>query len=254
MRLIKKVTALDARGATELMPNTVDRDFSGASAWTNVDINAYDESTDLTITANAVGQYCTLPVASAPMTSGQKYRLYFDCANIVSTWSVRNFDGTQTIGTISANGTDQFIDFTASTTGGLRIVSLANNSSADLDNFSLVKIGYSEPINIQSYEFVSIVMTTADSANLTLKVQGGFGDTAYTPEDAASVSNTWDYIDIIDYEDGASVDGGTGVAWNGTDAVRQFSLNVDGIDWISFYISARSAGDVTVRVYGYNNQ
>lgn len=122
---------------TELMPNQVDRDFSGASAWANVDINAYDESTDLTITASAADQYCTLPVLSAPTTIGKKYTLTYDLANIVETWTVKSFDGTQTIGTISANATQGSLSWTATTTGGYRIVSVATTSSGDFDNFTL---------------------------------------------------------------------------------------------------------------------
>lgn len=127
----------------ELMPNQVDRDFSGASAWANVDLNAYNETTDLTITANAAAQYCTCPVASMPTTIGEKYRLYYDLANIVESWTVKGFDGTQTIGTISSNATQGYFDFVASTTGGLRLVAVANTSSGDFDNFSLKEItGY----------------------------------------------------------------------------------------------------------------
>jgi len=126
---------------TELMPNQVDRDFSGASAWSNIDLNAYNETTDLTITATAANQYCTCPVASAPTTIGKRYRMEFDVANIVATWTIKSFDGTQTIGTVSANGTDTRIEWTATTTGGYRIVSVATTSSGDFDNFSLVEIG-----------------------------------------------------------------------------------------------------------------
>jgi len=126
---------------TELMPNQVDRDFSGASAWANVDLNAYDETTDLTITASAAAQYCTLAVASAPTTIGQRYRMTYDLANIVSTWTVKSFDGTQTIGTISANATQGTLEWTAETTGGYRIEAVANNSSGDFDNFTLTQIG-----------------------------------------------------------------------------------------------------------------
>ena len=122
---------------TELMPNAVDRNFSSASAWTNVDINAYSETTDLTITASAVGQYCTCAVTSMPTTITSKYRLKFDVANIVGTWTIKSFDGTQTIGTVSTNGLQQVFEWTATTTGGLRLVSVANNSSGDFDNFSL---------------------------------------------------------------------------------------------------------------------
>jgi len=122
--------------AHELMPNTVDRDFSSASAWANVDLNAYDETTDLTITASAIGQYCTCPVASAPTTVGKRYRMTFAVANIVATWTVKSYDGTQTIGTVTANGAQSF-DWTATTTGGYRIVAVATTSSGDFDNFTL---------------------------------------------------------------------------------------------------------------------
>lgn len=126
----------------ELMPNVVDRDFSGASAWTDEDLDGYNETDDLTILAGLSGQYCYLPVASAPMTAGDRYRLEFDVANIASTWYIKDFTGAQIFGTVTANGTDQFIDFTVSPglTGGLRIVSVDNDSAGDFDNFSLKKI------------------------------------------------------------------------------------------------------------------
>jgi len=126
---------------TELMPNQVDRDFSGASAWADHNLSAYNETTDLTITANAAAQYCTCSVVSAPTTIGKRYRMTFDVANLVSTWTIKSFDGIQTIGTVLANGTGTSIEWTATTTGGYRIVAVANNSSADFDNFTLTQIG-----------------------------------------------------------------------------------------------------------------
>ena len=126
---------------TELMPNEVDRDFSGPAAWADVDLNAFDELWDLTITADTAAQYCTLLVASAPTTIGKRYRMTYDLANIVSTWILKSFDGTQTIGIISANATQASIEWTATTTGGYRLVAVANDSSGDFDNFTLTQIG-----------------------------------------------------------------------------------------------------------------
>lgn len=125
---------------TELMPNQVDQDFS-TPAWADVDLNAYDEATDLTITATGIGQYCTLLVASFPTEIGKQYKLTYDLANIVSTWTVKSFDGVQTIGTIAANVTQGVLVWTAETTGGLRLVSVANDSSGDFDNFTLILAG-----------------------------------------------------------------------------------------------------------------
>jgi len=124
--------------SAELMPNLVDRDLSGASAWENVDINAYDETGDLTLTASAADQYCTLPVASAPTTAGRKYTLSFTVANLVSTWIIKSYDGTQTIGTVDTAGAQSFT-FAAATTGGLRIVAGDVDSSGDFDDFSLIR-------------------------------------------------------------------------------------------------------------------
>ena len=124
--------------SAEIMPNQVDRDFSGASAWANVDINAYDDTGDLTITASAADQYCTLVEASAPTVVGRKYTMQFDVANLVGTWTIKDFDGVQTIGQITSDGASQTIDFTAvATGGGFRLVADADTSSMDFDNVSL---------------------------------------------------------------------------------------------------------------------
>ena len=61
----------------ELIVDQVDRDFSGASDWTNVDIDAYDETDDLTITADAEDQYCTLAASEAVMAQNNWYIFEF---------------------------------------------------------------------------------------------------------------------------------------------------------------------------------
>ena len=125
---------------TELMPNQVDRDFSGASAWTNVDINSYNETGDLTLIPDAASQYCTCPVASMPMTAGVEYVLEYDYSKIGDgTWIFQDFTGVQEFGRVTSEGTDQLMTFTVDTaiTGGLRIVSVSSSVSGSFDNFSL---------------------------------------------------------------------------------------------------------------------
>lgn len=126
----------------ELIAAQADRDFSGASSWTNVDINSYDETGDLTLTASAANQHCTLGTAQAPMTTGDTFQLEFDIANLASAWTVTDFDGGFTIGTINTNGVDQqlIFQYADASAGGLRITSVDGSSSMDLDNVSLKKI------------------------------------------------------------------------------------------------------------------
>ena len=132
--------------ADELMPNVEDRDFSAASAWTDVDLavtGSYGETTDLSLLAGAAGagDYCTLPVASAPTTIGKTYRMTYDLANLVGSWTLMDFTGVQTIGTISADVTQGEIEWTATTTGGYRLVAVSNNAAGDFDNFTLKVLG-----------------------------------------------------------------------------------------------------------------
>lgn len=128
--------------SAEAMPNQVDRDFSGASAWADNDLasggGSYDESDDLSLTAGAggLGDYCTLPVASFPTTVGTIYNVTFTTANVTESWVIKSYDGTQTIGTVTGNGA-QYFEWTATTTGGLRIVAGANSAVGDFDDFSM---------------------------------------------------------------------------------------------------------------------
>jgi hypothetical protein len=187
---------------TEKMPNTNDRTFAGASDWADVDLSAYDETTDLTITADTIAQYCTCPVASVPTTIGKRYKLTFDVANLVATWTIKSYNDAQTLGTVSADGTSQSIEWIAETTGGMRIVAVAATSSADFDNFSLQQIGCvlqherdgvgSTQSTDKSGNYLNGVVTGATAINIPTD-QGGVrvasGDLAAV--NANSMAFTW---------------------------------------------------------------
>ena len=133
-----------ATAPTELMPNAIDRTFTGgATAWADVDLAAgggsFNETTDLSLLAGGAGaaDYCTLPVASAPTTVGSKYRMLYDLENLVGSWYLQDFTGAQTIGTISADATQGYLDWTAEYTGGYRLVAVSNDAAGDFDNFKL---------------------------------------------------------------------------------------------------------------------
>jgi len=139
-----EIDSLKCSHKTEWMPNQVDRDFSGASAWEDHDLvsngGTYDASGDLSISSLVINADCFLPVASAPTTIGHTYRLTVSVANLVSTWKICDFTGTQILATITTNGVAQTFDFVAETEGGYRIFALATDSSGDFDDFSLFRL------------------------------------------------------------------------------------------------------------------
>ena len=129
--------AVTELGGTDRIVLQVNRDFSGASNWTNGDINAYNETGDLTITADAAGQYCTLPDANAILQT-KLYKMTFEVANLVSNWRIADEDDSFTILQEVIEGTNTaYFFYNGSAGGGLRIISSADDSSADFDNFSI---------------------------------------------------------------------------------------------------------------------
>jgi len=100
-------------------------------------------------------------------------------------------------------------------------------------------------LDVSNYRHIVVSIGTASSGNLTVKFQGSVAKDAPTWGSAQSATNHWDYIQIKDLEDGSSVDGDTGFAVVGTDDVRLFEVNTNGLRWLNLNVTARTAGSVT---------
>lgn len=113
--------------------------------------------------------------------------------------------------------------------------------------------GIGNTIDVRDFRNCVVKIGTATSANLTVKAQGAVASasTPNTPptfSTAQSVANHWDYVQMIDLQDGNPVNGDTGFVVTGTDDFRQFEININSLDYINFSVTARSAGSVTVSV------
>lgn len=86
------------------------------------------------------------------------------------------------------------------------------------------------------------------TAALTVKFQGSIQETAPDFSSAQSVTNHWDYIEVVDLEDGAAIDGDSGVVVATADDYRLLEANINGLKWINASVTARSAGNTTVKV------
>lgn len=113
--------------------------------------------------------------------------------------------------------------------------------------------GVGNNILVEDFDTIAVQYGTASSANLTVKAQGSISDTAPDFSATQSVTNHWDYVDMIDLQDNASIDGDTGLAPAGTDDFRNLEMNVSGLKWINFRVTARSAGSVTIKVKLFNH-
>lgn len=114
--------------------------------------------------------------------------------------------------------------------------------------------GVTEPFLVADWQHVLFTLSSQSSANFTIKFQGSSSRLPPDFSAAQTATNRWEYIQVKDYQSGAGIDGDTGVAFAGTDDVRKFELNTNGMRWVSAVITAISAGSVNLALSAYNNQ
>jgi len=118
--------------ATELMEEA-DRTIGSGNNWTNGTMDSFSNSSLLAVSNDAVGQYCYLD--DSVVEVGKQYNLLY---------TVTISPGTFTLNSPSAvkygdfvTGAGNYITFTATETGGIRIYGTASAGSAIFDNFSI---------------------------------------------------------------------------------------------------------------------
>lgn len=117
--------------------------------------------------------------------------------------------------------------------------------------FTMHDIGKS--IFIQDFTHAILALSFVTTPTMTVKIQGSIEETCPDFSAAQSASNHWDYIDIIDLQNGTSIDGDTGVACTGTADYRLFEINVNGLRYVNAIISGWSAGTVTLKIQLFEN-
>lgn len=112
-------------------------------------------------------------------------------------------------------------------------------------------------VDVRDYKNIAVSIGTSGNANMTIKCKGSLGEVNSAPtfvEASKAIGNQWEYIQMVDLNDGTSYAGNTGCVFTGTDGVRMFAVNVDNISYLTFDITARSAGAATVKACGSDNQ
>jgi len=115
---------------------------------------------------------------------------------------------------------------------------------------------------IRCEDFKHAVITIATDgdgdAALTVKFQGAINDGATegaAPDFSASqsVTNMWDYIEVIDLEDGSGINGDDGISFASADGYRIVEFNINALKYLSVRLTARSEGEVTVKARLFTN-
>jgi len=105
-------------------------------------------------------------------------------------------------------------------------------------------------------DYMHIILEAAfTSATIVIKFQGSISETCPDFSGTQASSNTWDYVEVIDLQDGSSISGDTGITNSGASSdVRLFELNINGLRWFNVSVTTFTAGTVTVKATTFNNQ
>lgn len=104
-------------------------------------------------------------------------------------------------------------------------------------------------------DFRNIGVTVAATATSgTLKFYCSLADTEPTWSSAQSATNRYDTVEIVDTQNGATIDGDTGIVFTNTTDVRQFEINTNNFRYCTAVLSPWTAGTTTVKFRPVNNQ
>jgi hypothetical protein len=99
-------------------------------------------------------------------------------------------------------------------------------------------------------EKIFLQFGTTDTANIVIKFQGSISESYPNFAAAQSATNHWDFIDVIDLQDGTSIDGDAGITI-AADDVRNLEANVGALRWICARITTYNAGTIYLNARAY---
>lgn len=110
--------------------------------------------------------------------------------------------------------------------------------------------GTGNSVLVQDLRHLTLALSTAGvgaGESATIKIQGSISENAPTFSSAASATNLWDYIQVVDLLDGSFIDGDTGIPVSAANDFSLFAINTDGLRWVCATITALS-GTFTINL------
>ncbi len=109
---------------------------------------------------------------------------------------------------------------------------------------------------VQVSDFRNCVLSIvgSPSANLKVFVKGGIStgtnldtspDFTKTPSSTRSEASAWDFVEVVDLNDGTAIDGDTGINLSGN-VIRIIEVNINSLDWLAVHATGIISGTVTV--------
>jgi len=106
----------------------------------------------------------------------------------------------------------------------------------------------------QNYRNIVYSIDTSGSANAFIQFVGSIGTSTPSTTLARSNANQFEYIVVVDLEDGTAIDGDTGIQLTGTDDNRLIEVNTNLLRWVAPVLTRYSAGTINIQAVAGDNQ
>ena len=113
--------------------------------------------------------------------------------------------------------------------------------------------GSGEALNVSEYKAVVVAIASASNYNGTVKCQGTIMQIKPDWDSSSSATNIWENLRMTRLMNSASIKGTDGVSASGSDFVTIYEIDTNGITYVNFDQTARSAGNVSVYIRPYKN-
>ena len=99
---------------------------------------------------------------------------------------------------------------------------------------------------VENYKTVNLTVSGATLPTGTIKFAVSDSETAPNFAAAATPTNPWVYAAVVDVQSGSVIAGNTGIGFTGTAGTNMYTVNVDGMRWVSAEVTAYTAGNYTI--------
>ena len=119
--------------------------------------------------------------------------------------------------------------------------------------------GASIPVGDFRHKNIAMSVVGQDNGADVIIVKCKGSDSIIAPDfDAAqSATNSWDTVTMIDLQDSSAFDGDTGITFTNSNTTRHFSVNADGLRWITLdvttYTDANTSGSITATLTAFDD-
>ena len=112
--------------------------------------------------------------------------------------------------------------------------------------------GAGKYLDVSDFDYAIAIVSIPSESTLTVKAGGAIAETAPDMASAQSATNLYGYLALYDMDAASNVAGSTGIAVSATTKYGIYKIELKGLKWLNFIVTAYTSGSVTVKLRLYN--